>query len=135
MSADVRGSSQILVLIGTKHEEAASFENSQAIVPSKLEIVDPSDTSQACVQSNGVQHPLDMKYVATLPPPLRSTLQYSPLRVKRPVTDWMGWQVALKKFLRSQTTISFSIIRPCRSLSDLQVVYLSHPECHPPHER
>jgi len=91
--------------IGTKHEEAASFENSQAIVPSKLEIVDPSDTSQACVQSNGVQHPLDMKYVA------------------------------LKKFLRSQTTISFSIIRPCRSLSDLQVVYLSHPECHPPDER
>ena len=122
--------------IGTKHEEAASFENSQAIVPSKLEIVDPSQTQKEVVnvRSNGVQHPLDMKYVATL---LRSalpcsTLQYSPLRVKRPVTDWMGWQVALKRFLRSQTTISFSMIRPCRSLSDLQVVYLSHPECHPP---
>jgi len=90
--------------IGTKHEEAASFENSQAIVPSKLEIVDPSQTQKEVVnvRSNGVQHPLDMKYVA------------------------------LKRFLRSQTTISFSMIRPCRSLSDLQVVYLSHPECHPP---
>eukprot|EP00656_Telonema_subtile_P031165 TRINITY_DN3414_c0_g1_i2.p1 TRINITY_DN3414_c0_g1~~TRINITY_DN3414_c0_g1_i2.p1 ORF type:complete len:549 (+),score=61.84 TRINITY_DN3414_c0_g1_i2:145-1791(+) len=53
-----------------------------------------------CLDAHGMEHPLDMKYVA------------------------------LKKYLRAHAQIPFSAIRPCRSLADLHAVYHDYPSCH-----
>lgn len=52
------------------------------------------------VARHGQKHPLDMKFVA------------------------------MKKYLRSQSTILSSEIRPCRTMTELHDLYHSHPECH-----